>query len=183
MINEIYSHVKPSNTKAKRLFILLMGLSALLAAGAVALNIFGGPYKGVVAFCGCISIVAAVFIYTKYIGVEYYYDVTFDSEGTAVFVVRQVTGKRESTLCRIDLWSITKIEKLTAKERSAHKAQAGFKRYFYLPTLSPDSVILITIRSEYENAEIVIEANDEFASMLKGYAREARESRFDGEEY
>ena len=55
-----------------------MGLSALLAAGAVALNIFGGPYKGVVAFCGCISIVAAVFIYTKYIGVEYYYDVTFD---------------------------------------------------------------------------------------------------------
>ena len=178
-MNDIYSHAKASNNKAKRLFYILL----LLAAFLTVLYLLIDVYKGVVGLFAVGAIVSAVLIYTKYIGVEYFYDLTSDSEDAPVFVVRQTTGKRTSTLCRLDLWSIVNVERFTAKERSTHKTPPGMKKYFYLPTLSPESVLLLTAKSEYENAEIFIEASDEFAAMLKSRAAAARESRFDDEEY
>ncbi len=179
MNREFYTHIKSSNTKAKRLFFILLFVSAALTVAYLLVDRF----QGVVGLFAVASIVSATFIYTKYMGVEYFYDLTSDSDGVPVFVVRQTIGKRASTLCRLDLWSIVNVEKLTAKERSSHKTPLGMKKYFYLPTLSPESVILLTTKSSYENAEIFIEASDEFANMLKLAAAEARESRFDGEEY
>ena len=178
-MNDIYSHAKASNNKARRLFYIFL----LVAAALTVFYLLIDRYKGVVGLFAVAAIVLATFLYTKYIGVEYFYDLTSDSEGVPVFVVRQVSGKRSSTLCRLDLWSIVKVERLTAKERSAHKTERGMKKYFYLPTLSPESVVLITARSSYENAEIFIEVSDEFADMLKSKAAAARETRFDGEEY
>lgn len=178
-MNDIYSHAKASNNKAKRLFFIML----LVSAALIAVYVFIDVYKGVIGLAAVVAIVSAVFIYTKYMGAEYFYDLTSDSEGSAVFVVRQTTGKRTSTLCRLDLWSIVNVERLTAKERSTHKTPLGMKKYFYLPTLSPESVLLLTAKSEYENAEIFIEASDEFAAMLKSRAAAARESRFDDEEY
>lgn len=179
MINEFYSHIKPSNNKAKRLFITLLTLGGLITL----VYMIADRFKGIIGLFALAAIVGAVFIYTKYVGVEYYYDITHDSAGSAVFVVRQLSGKRQTTLCRLDLHSIVKVERLTAAEKKAHRAEAGYKKYFYLPTLSPDSVTLITVHSPHEYAEITIEAPDEFADMLRRYSREARETRFDGEEY
>ncbi len=179
MIKEFFSHAKPSNNKAKKLFITLLAIGALITLAYMALD----KYKGVIGLFALGAIVGAVFIYTKYLGVEYFYDITFDSAGSPVFVVRQMSGKRQSTFCRLDLHSITKVERLSAKERKAHKTDKGIRKYFYLPTLAPESVILITAKSEYEYAEITIEASEEFAEMLKSYSKEARERRFDNEEY
>lgn len=179
MINEFFSHAKPSNNKAKRLFITLLALGALITLAYM----IADRYKGIIGLFALLAIVGAVFIYTKYIGVEYFYDITFDSQGSAVFVVRQLSGKRQTTLCRLDLYAISEVKILDSKERKAHKASPGYKKYFYLPTLSPESVILITVNSPRELAEITIEASEEFAKMLKSYSLEARETRFDGEEY
>lgn len=179
MINEFFSHAKPTNAKAKRLFITLLAIGALITVGYAAADRF----KGIIGLFALGAIVGAVFIYTKYIGVEYFYDITFDSAGSPVFVVRQISGKRQTTLCRLDLHSIVKVEMLDAKARASHKAPAGYKRYFYLPTLLPESVILITAHSESEFAEITVEASEEFADLLRAYSKEARETRFDSEEY
>lgn len=179
MINEFFSHAKPTNNKAKQLFITLLSAGALITI----VYIIANRYRGIIGLFALAAIVGAVFIYTKYIGVEYYYDITFDSQGSAVFVVRQISGKRQTTLCRLDLYAISDVKLLNSKERKAHKPSPGYKKYFYLPTLSPESVILITVNSPRELAEITIEASEDFAKMLRSYSLEARETRFDDEEY
>lgn len=179
MINEFYSHAKPSNNKAKRLFISLLAVGALLAVLYLAIERF----KGVVGFFCVLAIAFAVLVYTKYVCAEYFYDITHDSNGSPVFVVRQVTGKRSTTLCRIDLYSIAAVKRLSAKGKREYKAESGRRKYFYLPTLMPESVILLTVNSPSERADIFIEAQDEFASLLRSYATEARESRFDSEDF
>ncbi len=179
MINEFFSHAKPSNNKAKRAFFTLLAIGALITI----VYMIADRYKGIIGLFALGAIVVAVFIYTKYIGVEYFYDITFDSHGSGVFVVRQMSGKRHTTLCRLDLYAISDVKILNSKERKAHKAAPGYKKYFYLPTLSPESVILITVNSPMEQAEITIEASEDFAKMVKSYSLEARETRFDDEEY
>ena len=170
MIREHYSRIKSSNANAQKLFYALLCVAALLFVAYCTTPL----YKGIIGLVCVAAITAAVLIYTKYVGVEYFYDITFDSEGTSVFVVRQVTGKRSSTMCRIDLSSIVKIERLDAAAKKAHKPEAGYTSYFYLPTLSPESVLMLKVSSRREHAEIFIEANDEFASLLSTYSEEAR---------
>lgn len=179
MISEFFSHVKPTNQKAKKLMITLLTIGSIITV----IYILADRFKGVIGLFALVFIVGAVFVYTKYIGVEYYYDITFDSQGAPVFVVRQLSGKRQTTLCRIDLYAIVKIEKLSASQRKTHRAPAGYKRYIYLPTLNPEAVLLLTVHSPHERAEITIEAPEEFADLLAKYSIEARESRFDDEEY
>ncbi len=175
MIKDFYAHVKPSNNNAKNLFVGLLGAAAMIMVTYFLVD----SYKGIIGLFAVGAITAAVLVYTKYIGVEYYYDITFDSAGAPVFVVRQLIGKRQSTLCRVDLFNITKVEKLSKEERAKHKTAPGYKKYVYLPTLSPESALLVTLRSANESAEIFIEAPAEFGELLLSYAREAREMRFD----
>ena len=131
-------------------------------------------YKGLVGLGTITFITAAVFIYTKYIAAQYIYDITFDSSGNPVFVVRQQTGKKDTTLACIYLSGITSVVMLDKTERKNHTTPGGMIKYVYTPTISPDTVCLITYYSRYEKSEIYIEANTDFATLLMNYAIEAR---------
>jgi hypothetical protein len=138
-------------------------------------------YRGIVCLIGMVFLITAITLYTKYLSVEYYYDITFDSEGTPLFVVRQLIGKRQTTLCRIGLAEIVRIEREGVKERREHKTPAGFVKYSYLPTLMPEAAYRVITTSRYEKAEILIEISEEFASLLRAYSLEAREMITDDE--
>lgn len=169
MIRDISVHAKPSNNNAKLLFYILLVLTAASTVVYLAIE----RYKGVVGLVALVFVTALVFVYNKYLSSKYYYDVTTDSLGS-IFVVRQVIGKRQSTLCKISLSGIVKITKETAEERRAHKTPAEYRKYVYTPTLSPKTGYRITSVSRYEKAEIVVEISDEFAALLSEYAEEAR---------
>ena len=175
MLNEIYVHAKPTNQNAKRLFFILLALAAATTPIYLIINV----YKGIVGLAVVALITAAVLIHTKYIAPEYYYDITSDHEGTPVFVVRQVVGKRQTTLCRLDLFSIIKVERFDKKAASEHKTPKGYRKYSYLPTLNPDSRLCLTAISNTERAEIAIEASEEFSEMLIRLSREARAEFYD----
>ena len=136
-----------------------------------------------VSLVGVSLLTLALMIYTKYIAPIYYYGITFDSEGNAVFVVRQQTGKKYTTLCRIALSEIVKIEKQTAEQMKAHKTPMGMVKYSYLPTLSPSLAYRITTSGRYERAEILIESSEEFADLLTSYSNEERARYTDNDEY
>jgi len=174
VIREFSAKAKPSNNKAKIVFYTLLSLAAL----TVAVYMLMDKYKGLIGLLTVSLITAAVLIYTRYVSSEYYYDVTFDHTGAPVFVVRQVTGKRESTLARIGIAEITSVTEEDREERRTHKTPMGFRKYVYTPTLSPDKTLRITSHSPYEKAEIVIEASGELAELLISYAEEAREQGF-----
>ena len=58
---------------------------------------------------------------------------------------------------------------MTGKEYRLHKCEKGVMKYPYFPTMFSDEVYLVSVRSEYEQADIFIEADDAFTSALKSY--------------
>ena len=168
----------PQNKRAIYLFIAF-------AIGAVAFTILYLnmiQYRGLVGFVAMIFIVAAVFMYTRYMAAEYHYDVLVEGE-SRLFVVRHRLGNRETTMCRIDLHSILSVERQTKEERKAHTTPAEYKKYSYSPTVAPEVTYLITSSSRTEKAEITIEANDEFAATLMRYVSEIKAEYPTDEEY
>ncbi len=174
MINEFSTHPKPTNNKAKISFFVFLALFVFGTAAYILMRSLDIEKSGLIGFIPLVSVTVAVFFYNKYLGVEYFYDITLDSDGTALFVVRQLIGKRQSTLCRIALYEMATVEKETPEERKTHKTPAGYVKYSYIPTFLPDTTYRITSRSRYERSEIIIECSDEFAEMLKNYIMEAK---------
>lgn len=169
VINEFSVKLKPSNNYARYIFWTLLFLTAVASVFYLAAD----KYKGLLGLLVLAIVTAALYVYTKYLSAQYYYDLTTD-HGTPVFVVRQSVGKRETTLCRTELYGIRKIEAETAKQRFEHKTPAGYKKYVYLPTVLPKQTYRITTVTAYEKAEIVVEINDKLASLLLEYAEYAR---------
>ena len=179
MIREFSVKPKPSNNNARLIFVF----GASLAFAFILLSTFIPLYKGVVSLVGVALLSLALVVYAKYIAPIYYYDITFDSQGRGLFVVRQQVGKRQTTLCRISLHEIVGVEKQTAEQRRAHKTPVGVIKYSYLPTLFPSDVYMITNCSRYEKAEILIEVSDDFAEIIRSYSCEARDMNVDEEGY
>ena len=173
MVQEFTVHPKPQNKNSRIVFLILFLVSVL---GFVT-YLFMDRYRGLVGFASVLVLVLALLVYTKYISVEFYYDIALDSEGVPMFVVRQTIGKRQTTLCRLDLADILKIEKESASERRDHKTDYGVVKYIYAPTMNPPISYRMTVSSRYEKAEVIIECNDDFAHILKKYSAEARALR------
>lgn len=178
MIKEFSVHPKPRNNKAKIAFLIAILVSA---AGFVTYFLMD-RYKGLIGVFALMCLTTAILFYTKFISPEFYYDITFDSSDNPLFVVRQLVGKRQTTLCRIDLADIVSVKHETAKERKAHSTPLGTRKYVYAPTMLPSDIYRITVKGRYENSEIIIEATEEFAELLISYALKARElNSYDGE--
>ncbi len=174
MIREFSSRVNASNNKAKLAFFALLGAAALVTVVYMLVPV----YKGVVGTGVLVLIVAAVFIYSKYLGSVFFYDITFDYRGEPILVVRQVTGRRQSTLARVGLREIRSVSMEDAAARKAHQTPKGYKKYVYTPTLGPDTTCRLTVVGAYESSEVVIECSPEFAEMLRAYAAEAKTMTF-----
>lgn len=170
MISEISVKTKPSNNKARALFIILVAGAFLL----IMLSTFISSYKGIVSALGVILLSLGIVIYNKYILPVYYYDITFDYNSVPILVVRQISGKRQITLARVSLCEIVKIEKEDAKGRMSHKTERDVMRYSYMPTFSPDTSYRLTIDGKNEKAEMLVECSEEFASFLSKYCEESR---------
>ena len=178
MIREFSASPKPSNKKAKILSFVCFAAALMIFAVSTVIQ----HYSGIVSMVSTTLLVVGILFYTRYVSPVYYYDIMLDSEGTPLFIVRAVNGKRESTLCRIGLAEIMKVEREERKVRHSHKTPKTHMKYVYTPTLDPDVSYRITTASRYERAEIVIEASDEFASMLRAYSLEAKEMAHIAEE-
>ena len=170
MISEFSVKPKPRNNNAKIFTLVSLGLGAVTFIVSMLIP----KYQGIVGTVAICFFVTSILFYTKFVAPVYYYDITVDHRGLPILVIRQVVGKRATTLCRVDIWAIRKIEMQTGKESRAHKTPSGMKKYIYTPTLFPPSVYRLTVISDYEVAEIVIEGTEEFAKLLEQYAGEAR---------
>lgn len=171
MIREFSASPKPSNNKAKIASYTLFASAIIIFFVSMQIP----RYRGVVSLFATVLLISGIVIFTRYISPVYHYDIMFDSEGTPLFIVRVMNGKRETTLCRIALYEIMKVEREDRAARRAHKTPKTHMKYVYLPTLDPDVSYRLTTASRYEKSEIIIEASEEFASLLISYSVEARE--------
>ena len=146
-----------------------------LAAVAIVISLALESYKGIVSFAGMLFLVSGILVYIKYVAVRFYYDVMITSDGEPLFVVRQLSGRREVTLCRVPLAEITSLKKESAEERKAHVRAAGVSLFVYFPTLAPKVSYRISVGRGSEASEVLIECSDEFAALISDYVSEARE--------
>ena len=182
MISEFSLRPKAQNEKSVYFFI---GFCVGAVAGTVA-YILVDTRRGLVGLAAMIFIIAAIYMYTRYMAAEYIYDVTVLND-TPMFIVRHKLGRREITMCRLALSSIVSVTAQTKEQRRAHKTPANYSKFTYSPTFDPELTYLIISRSRYEKAEVTIEANDEFAQTLMRYAEISRtyyaEDEDDEEDY
>ena len=170
MIKEISVRPKPQNSNSK----ILMSVFFALAAVALIISMIIDTYRGVVGMVAVAFLVSAILVYTKYVAIIFVYDVMIDSDGEALFVVRQLIGKREVTLCRVALAEVISVKKESAAERKSHVTERGVSRFVYAPTLAPSVSYRVTVSNRYERSEIILEGSEEFMDMLAEYAKEAR---------
>lgn len=172
MIPYVTIRPEPQNKKARYVFYACLGSAILLMAIYMLLP----KYKGVVGIVALLFITAAIYVYNRYVCAVYYYDIIPGSDGDAVFLIRQLVGKRETTLCRVDLSSIISVKSLTREQRREYKPERDVSRYAYAPTLSPEVIYLLEVRSSYEKADVFIELTEEQAGMMSDYVRMSREN-------
>ena len=163
---------KPSNNNAKIAFGVALGIAAV----GFLFYFLMERYRGIVGMAALFVLVTALLIYTKFISPSFAYDVIDDGSDVPLFVVRQIIGKRQTTLCRIDLSDIKEIRRVNKSERRAHKTPSGYRKYVYSPTLFPSEVFILTVIGRYERAEIIIEGDGGFIKLLEEGAAEARQA-------
>ena len=168
---ELTLHVKPSNKNASYVTYAALASAAL----CIGTCFFIDRYQGVFGLLTMIFFTVAILFYTKYTAAEYMYDLTTDSEGAPLFVVRSRTGRRITTLLRLDLYAIISVKRLSRSELRGRKSDTGVLKYSYTPSFLPTEVILLTVRSRYERADVIIEAPVEFETLISSSAKAAAE--------
>ena len=169
MIAEFSMRIKPKNRAGMIIFLSAMTVGAFLFVYSSSLD----SYRGVVGLAALTFFVAALFVYTKYIAPEYFYDITL-SDGEPLLLVRQLVGRRGTVMCRIALADITKIDFTDKGWRSTHKTPDGYKKYNYTVTIGVQNAVLLTVNSRHENCEILLEGESELSELLERYRNEAR---------
>lgn len=177
MISSFSAHPKAQNKNSKKLMCVFF----VIALVALVVSMLMSNYRWIAGMVMLASLTTAIFIYTKYVSVDFYYDVIVDEVEEPLLVVRQQIGKRTVTLCRVPLADIVSVTKETKEERRAHKRERGVGLYLYSPTLSPDVSYRIFVSNRYERSEVVLEGSDEFFSKIKELSAEARALRMDEE--
>lgn len=178
MIKDFSVHPKPQNNNSKTVMWIFYALGAVAAVLSVMLE----SYRGVAGLVALAFISSGILMFTKYVSVAFYYDIIAEDVDTPMFIVRQRVGKRDITLCRVDLADIISVKRETAKERKAHVREQGTAYYVYAPTLNPPVSFRMRVNNAREHAELILEGSDEFFEMITALAAEARALRQDDED-
>lgn len=166
MLNEMTSYAKSKNNASRYVLLGLGGTSLLLVLAAM----LTPKYSGLVWLVAFIFVVASVYVYTRYVGAEYCYGIV-EGVGKPAFTVGMRVGNTSRTVARLDLDSITEVRLLTGKEYRAYKCEKGVMKYPYFPTMYPSTLYLVSVRSDYENADVFIEADESFIEALSSYSQ------------
>ena len=178
MIRDFSVHPKAQNNNSKILMSAFFGV----AIAAFVVSLFMDAYTWVAGMVIFASLITAIFVYTKYVSVEFYYDVAVEGMAEPLFIVRQLIGRRNVTLCRVALADIKEIRRETDEERRLHKTPKNTALFVYMPTLMPKVCYRVYVNDGFDKSELLLEGSEEFFKELLLLANEARALRGEGEE-
>ena len=168
MIDGIIEFTYRPKADKKRSYIVFFALLALSVPFIIA-SVTADKYRGLFSIGSVIFLIAATFIFSKYIAGEYAYAVIYRGEENPEFLVTRTIGKRVTTLYNVPMSHIYKVCK---KEENQHQ-DVGAKKYSFLATLFTKEVYIIKSRSRYGQETVFIEATEEVASRIYEYAAKA----------
>ena len=157
------------NNVAKYVLCGLGGSSLIFVAAAYMTPVL----TGIVWMVAFIFIVASLYVYNRYVGAEFCYSI--ENVGVPSLIVTQRVGKTIKTMARLDVDSLAELRLLSGEEYRKYKCQKGVVKYSYFPTMRPSEVYLVSMRSRYEDADVFIEIDERFASILRQLMAEKRD--------
>ncbi len=157
---------KPQNKKAA---VLVSSLAALALLSIVFSMTEWGP-KSLWQSAFLLFVSFSMFFWFRYFATKYLYTVT-DAYGAPMLIVTSVQGRRISTLCRVELYRLSGIERIENAESDEGKAAlARFKstaaKYSYMATVSPKSFQVLYGTEDGRPFAVRLEADDSFLSVL-----------------
>ena len=173
MIPDMRFRPKTSNVKGKRVFLLTL----LLALVTFLCSLLLTEYQGVVQLIAIVILTVSLYFYNRYVATVYEYEITTDNDGAPVFVVCVYQVKRTSTLCRIALWDVTGVARYLAEELKKLPRDKSVGIHKFNPTLSPQTITVISVRSQYEKSDLWIESSEEFDAYFLSLVAQAKASR------
>ena len=165
---------KPQNKKAS---ILVSSLAALSLLTIVFSMTEWGP-ESLWQSAFLIFVSFSMFFWFRYFAMKYLYTVT-DDYGVPMLIVTSVQGKRISTLCCVELYRLSEIERVENAESEEGKAMlARFKstaaKYSYMATLFPKSFQVLFGSEDGRSFAVRIEADEAFLSALTEACEKAK---------
>lgn len=155
--------VKPQNRRA----VVAVGVLSFLSLIGVFASTLAPHYRGLIALATVVLFTATLILFTRYILAEYTYTAELDSEGEPTFVVTSRTGRRVTTLFSAHFSAMTSLRTQTRQQARAHRTPMGVRRYRYTPTLMPDTVYRMAVRTPYEQAEVLLELTEPLARQMR----------------
>ena len=159
--------------RALPLFFTLLFASAVL----VAVSTFIPKYKGVVSLGAMLLLCATVLVFTRYYIAEFIYSVAVSNDGDALLVITRITGKRESAMCTLPVYSILSVEYKSGDAAKSYKLDPVSKKYNFVPDFKPESFYVIFAKDKGILSEIMIYGTPELAQRLKEYSLIERERK------
>ena len=120
---------------------------------------------------------ATVLVFTRYYIAEFVYSVVVSNEGDAMLVFTRITGKRESTMCALPLYTLTEVELRCGSEAKSYKPSPVSKKYNFVPDYRPEAFYVAYASGKEGTSEIMMYGTPELAQRLKEYAALERERR------
>lgn len=189
---KLYEYAPKKNpTRISGVVIILISLSvALFLTPAVFGNI---PFRGLFQFAGMVSLVAVIYVITRYIARDYVYTLVENGERTVDMTVTEVMngGKRSNTVCRIGVNNISEAYLLRPEDPNdaaklkalAARARAEqIKLFNYVHDMKASPVCAIFVEECGEKLYIRISCDDVLFDAIKpALGRESEESGESGE--
>ena len=173
MISDMKFRPKSTNMKGKRVFLLTL----IFALAIFLISLVLPAYQGVVQMVSLALLTVSLYYYNRYLATSYEYEITTDYDGTPVFVVASYQKKRTSTLCRIALWDVTSVKRYKREELAALPKDREVAVFKYNPTLSPDFITVVSVRSTHEKSDLHLETSEDFDAYFLSLVEEAKGMR------
>ena len=158
-----------TNNRAQKLIMLLfLGAAALFV---LTIPLEGLPFLWAIQLVAIVSLVAAIFLVTRYMTKAYEYAVSEEDGGADLTVVEVSSrGRRRITVCRVSCSGITGVKLVEGKDESLRAMRkTGRKIYDYRPDISPDRYLMVETSEGGEELCLLFAYDEQFLRILETY--------------
>ena len=153
-----------SAKKDTRVYTAIYAVMSILVA--LTMGMTSGALKGMVfQFLIFSDAIVLVWLFVRFYLTMYIYGVTYSEKGW-MFFAKIMQGKRTLVLCRMPIEQLCGVDYLAYKAHKKKYRKSPLS-YSYMFHLRPSHVCRLSFMEEGEKTDILIEANEAFASALQ----------------
>lgn len=162
----MYEYTPNSSKLREKITVAVAGILAIALYLVSALP--GTTFAWAFQLGAVLCLTLAVLVTARFLLRRFVYSVEPSDRGSGTdFVIRELYGKRVTTVCRIALEEIRRVEPWTKESRSHLASEKNGKRFYrYVAELSSRDTVLIQAEESGEECFLLISADAQLSAIL-----------------